>query len=61
MNKPWWWLAFGIVGGLLGAGILFLITRPQRGEPIVLLPPPTPPPITVYVNGAVVSAGIEFE
>ena len=53
MNKPWLWVAFGILGGLLGAGVLFLITRPPRGEPVALLPPPTPLPNIVYVTGAV--------
>ena len=59
MNKPWWWLgAFIVVGMLLGAGIIFLITRPPRGEPITLLPPPTSSPTTVYVSGAVARAGL---
>jgi competence protein ComEA len=59
MNKSWWWLAaFIIVGGLLGAGVLLLVTRPPRGEPILLLPAPTPSPITVYVSGAVGKAGL---
>ena len=53
MNKPWLWVAFGILGGLLGAGVLFLITRPPRGEPVALLPLPTPLPNIVYVTGAV--------
>jgi len=58
MNKPLWWVAFGILGGLLGAGVLFLITRPPRGEPVALLPPPTPLPKIIYVTGAVIQEGI---
>ena len=59
MNKTWWWLsAFIIVGVLLGAGIIFLVTRPPRGEPIILLPAPTQSPITVYVSGAVIKPGL---
>ena len=59
MNKPWWWPgAFIVVGLLLGTGILFLVTRPPRGEPITLLPPPTSAPITVYISGAVARAGL---
>jgi competence protein ComEA len=59
MNKSLWWVAaLIIVGGLLGVGILFLITRPPRGEPIVLLPAPTQSPLTVYVTGAVGQAGL---
>lgn len=59
MNKSWWWLAaFIIVGVLLGAGVLLLVSRPPRGEPIKLLPAPTQPPLTVYVSGAVNKAGL---
>jgi competence protein ComEA len=59
MNKTWWWLAsYIIVGILLGVGVLFLVTRPSRGEPIVLLPAPTLSPITVYVSGSVDKAGL---
>ena len=54
----WWIGAFIIVGVLLGAGILFLVTRPPRGEPVILLPAPTPAPITVYVSGGVKQAGL---
>ena len=58
MNKYWWFSAFIIMGVLLGTGVLFLVTRPPRGEPIVLAPPPTPAPIMVYVSGAVNKAGL---
>jgi competence protein ComEA len=46
------------VGILLGAGIIFLVSRPPRGEPVTLLPAPTPAPISVYVSGSVVNAGL---
>ncbi len=59
MAKSWWWTAgFIIIGVLLMAGIVFLVTRPPRGEAIVLLPPPTPSPITIYVTGAIAKAGL---
>jgi competence protein ComEA len=59
MNKTWWWIAaFIIVGVLLGTGVIFLVSRPPRGEPIVLLPVPTPAPITVYVQGGVNQPGL---
>lgn len=59
MNKSWWWLAaFIIVGVLLGVGVLLLVTRPPRGKPIELLPPPTQTPIMVYVSGEVKEAGL---
>jgi len=58
MNKTWWYLAFIGVGVLLGAGVLLLVTRPPRGEPITLLPAPSPAPITVYVTGSVNTEGL---
>jgi competence protein ComEA len=59
MNKSLWWVAaFIIVGVLLGAGIIYLVTRPPKGEPIVLLPAPTQSPITVYVSGAIETPGL---
>jgi competence protein ComEA len=59
MNKTWWWIAaFIVVGILLGTGVIFLVSRPPRGEPIVLLPAPTPAPITVYVHGGVNQPGL---
>jgi competence protein ComEA len=59
MDKRWYWLgAFIVVGTLLGAGILVLVTRPPRGNPISLLPAPTSAPITVYVSGNVNQEGL---
>jgi competence protein ComEA len=59
MNKSTWWLApFIILGLLLGLGVIFLVTRPPRGEPIELLPAPTQSPITVYISGAVGKNGL---
>jgi len=57
MKTPWA-VAFGVVCGLLGAGILFLVLRPPRGEAIQIKPPSTSVPIVVYVNGAVVNPGV---
>jgi competence protein ComEA len=53
-----WTAAYGVVCGLLGAGILFLVTRPPRGEVVALRPPPTPPPLVVYVIGAIAQPGL---
>lgn len=59
MNKTWWWIgAFIVMGVLLGTGVIFLVSRPPRGEPIELLPAPTPAPITVYVQGGVNQPGL---
>lgn len=56
--KTWWAILFGVVCGLLAAGILTLVTRPPRGKAVDLLTPPAPPPVTVHVNGAVVNPGV---
>jgi competence protein ComEA len=59
MNKYWWWLAsFIILCVLVGSGVLLLVSRPTRGEPIQLQPPPTPAPIMVYVSGEVTESGL---
>jgi competence protein ComEA len=57
MSK-WWGVAFGVIGGLLGAGLLYLVTRPVRGEAIQLLPLPTSMPLSVHVSGAVLHPGV---
>ncbi len=46
-----------ILIGILIAGVIALTTAPPRGEPITLLPPPTPLPIIVDVEGAVSHPG----
>lgn len=48
----------GVFVGLLAAGLFWLTTSPPRGQPITLLPTPTPAPIKVYVSGAVMSPGV---
>lgn len=57
MNK-WATILFGLVCGLLAAGVILLVSRPPRGEPVKLLPPPTPGPLTIYVTGAVANPGV---
>jgi competence protein ComEA len=49
---------FGIVGGLLGAGVLLLVAGAPRGQPVELKPPPTAAPIIVHVSGAVGQPGV---
>jgi len=51
--KTGWALALGVICGLLGAGIILLVSRPPGGSAITLLPPPSPVPLVVYVSGAV--------
>ena len=56
--KQWWLLAVGIIGGLLGSGVIYLISSQPRGEGITLLPPPTSAPIVVHIVGAVLEPGV---
>jgi competence protein ComEA len=57
MNK-YLQVAFGVLVGLLAAGLLWVTISPPRGEPVTLLPTPTPELITVHVTGAVAAPGI---
>ena len=67
--KPWLFLLTGILLGLLAAGAVLLISQPEQGVPIVLLPPPTPTyspppkpthtpkPIEVLIKGEITIPG----
>src|SRR3990172_7692411 len=56
--KNGWAMAFGVVCGLLGAGLLLLVTGQPEGALIQLLPPPTAPPLVIHVTGAVARPGV---
>jgi competence protein ComEA len=61
MHKNWWWLsAFIVVGISLVAGVLLLVARPKRGEPISLSPLPTTPPVAVHVSGEINRPGLYY-
>ncbi|MBM3153090.1 MAG: ComEA family DNA-binding protein, partial [Chloroflexi bacterium] len=57
MNK-YMLVGFGVLVGLLAAGLLWITVSPPRGEPVTLLPTPTPELITIHVAGAVAAPGI---
>lgn len=56
--KEAWKVVVGVLCGLLAGGMLFLASRPPRGEAIALFPPPTSAPIFVHVEGAVAQPGV---
>ena len=56
--KPWWGLLFGILIGLLAAGVILLAATQPRGEPVSLLPLPTLSPLIIHINGAVANPGV---
>ena len=49
---------FGLLTGLLAAGLLLLLLAEPRGHPIELLPRPSPAPLRVHVAGAVLHPGV---
>jgi len=49
---------YGVLIGLLAAGIIWLAVKPPRGEVISMLPTATPGLLTVYVSGAVATPGV---
>jgi competence protein ComEA len=54
---PGWWLAFGLLGGLIIAGVFQAWRATPRGEAIELRPAPSAAPIVVQVSGAVQAPG----
>ena len=56
--KRVWEISLAVVVGLLAAGVILLVGRAPRGEAVKLLPPPTAPPVLVYVVGAVATPGV---
>jgi competence protein ComEA len=68
--KPWLLILTGVLIGLLAAGGILVIARPERGIPITLLPAPTltpsslpkptatPMPIQVLIKGQINTPGI---
>lgn len=51
--KTWQTILFTVLCTLLAIGAIYLVSRPERGAPIRLLPPPTPAPLVVQITGAV--------
>ena len=51
-------ITYGVLIGLLAAGILWLATSRPRGETITLLPTETLGKLTVYISGAVATPGV---
>ena len=51
-------ITYGVLIGLLAAGIIWLAAWPARGEEVTLLPTATPGLLTVYVSGAVATPGV---
>ena len=51
-------ITYGVLIGLLAAGIIWLAVSRPRGAVVTLLPTPTPGRLTVYISGAVATPGV---
>jgi|WetSurMetagenome_2_1015567.scaffolds.fasta_scaffold540393_1 competence protein ComEA len=56
--KPWVYFLLGLLSALLASGLILLISSQPRGNPVILIPPPTPSPIYVDISGEVNSPGL---
>ena len=56
--NQYWWIAFGLLIGLLATGLILLLSGPPRGKAIELAPAPTSSPLIVHVSGAVLMPGL---
>jgi competence protein ComEA len=51
-------ITYGILIGLLAAGVIWLAASRPRGDPVTILPTPTPGMLTVSISGAVATPGL---
>ena len=51
-------ITYGVLIGLLAAGIIWLAASRPSGEAVTLLPSATPGKLTIYINGAVATPGL---
>ncbi|OGO35505.1 MAG: hypothetical protein A2W35_21335 [Chloroflexi bacterium RBG_16_57_11] len=51
-------ITFGLICGLLAGGLILLVARQPSGEPVILVPPPSPAPLIVHLSGAVARPGV---
>ena len=56
--KDLWKIVFSVLCALLGVGLIWLVGTRPRGQPVVLVPPPSPLPLTVHVAGAATRPGV---
>jgi competence protein ComEA len=51
-------ILIGVLFGLCSAGLILLISRPRRGQAVLLRPPPTPAPVVINIDGEVAHPGV---
>ncbi len=58
--KTFLMLVAGILIGLLASGVILVAGAPPTGQPVTLVPAPTPRQIAVYVSGEVAAPGVYY-
>jgi competence protein ComEA len=56
--KNWHYPLLSIFAGVILLAIIHLVSSPPRGTSVVLLPAPTPAPLTIHLTGAVNQPGV---
>ncbi len=56
--KYWQGAVIAILIGIIGTAVIQMISAPPRGTPVELIPPPTPAPLQVYIDGEIESPGV---
>jgi competence protein ComEA len=56
--KQWHYTLLVFLVGMIASAALFLVASPPRGTAVELLPAPTPAPIVIDVDGAVLRPGV---
>lgn len=51
-------LLIGVLFGLFCAGLILLVSRPKPGQAVLLRSPPTPLPLVINIDGAVLHPGV---
>ena len=51
-------LFIGVLFGLGSAGLILLVSRPDRGQAVLVRPPPTPHPLVINIDGEVAFPGV---
>ena len=58
MFNRWWDLLIGVLLGFIFAGLVLVVSKPRPGTGILLRPPPSPAPIIINIDGAVLAPGV---
>jgi len=56
--KTIFYIIIGALIGLVGAGIIWFVAMPPRGEAVLLIPTPSAGMLTIYISGAVAKPGV---